>query len=91
MYNLPVYQCHKKVGAAKIIDVFAGVPGSTRIVLDTPCIEDPSVGTFVNVDADWLARNPKVSIGGYFVEYEDGYTSFSPAEPFESGYTLVMP
>lgn len=32
-------------------------------------------------------HNPKV--GGYWVQYEDGYESFSPAEAFESGYTLI--
>lgn len=26
--------------------------------------------------------------GGYYVAYKDGYKSFSPAEAFESGYTL---
>lgn len=27
--------------------------------------------------------------GGYYVSYADGYQSFSPAEAFESGYTLM--
>lgn len=27
--------------------------------------------------------------GGYFVAYEDGYKSWSPAEAFESGYTRL--
>jgi hypothetical protein len=27
--------------------------------------------------------------GGYFVEYADGYRSFSPAEAFEAGYTRI--
>ena len=25
-------------------------------------------------------------VGGYYVLYEDGYASFSPAQPFEAGY-----
>ena len=27
--------------------------------------------------------------GGYFVVYSDGYQSFSPAQAFEEGYTLI--
>ena len=28
-----------------------------------------------------------LAVGGYYVVYEDGYKSFSPAGAFESGYT----
>ena len=28
-------------------------------------------------------------VGGYFVRYDDGYESFSPAAAFEGGYTSV--
>jgi hypothetical protein len=28
-------------------------------------------------------------IGGYYVVYEDGYKSFSPASAFENGYTRL--
>jgi hypothetical protein len=39
----------------------------------------------VVVTVDYLIKHqPKV--GGYYVEYEDGYASWSPAEAFESGY-----
>ena len=38
------------------------------------------------VDFEYM-RKHKPQVGGYFVQYEDGYKSFSPAEPFESGYT----
>ena len=34
---------------------------------------------------DVAPRAPEV--GGYYVVYEDGYKSFSPAGAFESGYT----
>ena len=27
--------------------------------------------------------------GGYYVQYEGGYESYSPAEAFESGYTRI--
>lgn len=42
----------------------------------------------IKVDAAYLRKHePKV--GGYYVVYEDGYKSFSPAEAFESGYSKV--
>ncbi len=28
-------------------------------------------------------------VGGYCVQYEGGYTSWSPAKEFEEGYTLI--
>ncbi len=28
--------------------------------------------------------------GGYYVVYEDGYTSWSPADAFEGGYTRIQ-
>jgi hypothetical protein len=34
-----------------------------------------------------IKHDPQV--GGYFVEYEDGYESFSPAKAFEGGYTRL--
>jgi hypothetical protein len=45
----------------------------------------------VYVDEPWLMRNPALSEGGFFIQYienEDHYTAFSPAQPFEDGYTL---
>lgn len=40
------------------------------------------------VDIDANARQfPEDGTGGYYVRYEDGYESFSPAGAFESGYT----
>jgi hypothetical protein len=43
------------------------------------------VGGIVSMLEDWHAKHAP-HVGGYFVQYEDGYTSFSPAEAFESGY-----
>jgi hypothetical protein len=43
-----------------------------------------------DVDAAFVIKhNPQP--GGYYVVYEDGYTSFSPAKAFEDGYTKVEP
>jgi hypothetical protein len=94
---LPLYQCHKKVRAAKIICITGPEgfsDGHAEIVLDQPDPQYPTSGhVAVAVDSAWLQRNPKVAVGGYFVHYcenADNYTTYSPAEPFESGYTLIM-
>ena len=34
-------------------------------------------------------RFPQEYIGGYLVQYEDGYLSWSPAKAFEEGYTRI--
>lgn len=87
MSQLPLYQCHKKVRAAEIVGMCRYADGGALLVLLVP-----GKGTVdVVVDHEWLARNPKTEIGGFFVEYQegDGYTSFSPAAPFVGGYTLI--
>jgi len=49
--------------------------------------EDERFAPF-NVEAEYRRKhNPRP--GGWFVLYEDGYQSFSPAEAFEQGYTLI--
>ena len=40
------------------------------------------------VTAAFLAKH-KPEVGGYWVQYADGYESFSPAAAFEEGYTLI--
>jgi len=42
----------------------------------------------IEVSRDWMLKhNP--TPGGYYVVYNDGYASFSPAEAFETGYELI--
>ncbi len=40
------------------------------------------------VSAEFLAKH-KPEVGGYWVQYADGYQSFSPAAAFEEGYTRI--
>ena len=40
----------------------------------------------VPMSPEYVAKH-KPEVGGYYVVYEDGYKSFSPAGAFESGYT----
>ncbi len=34
-------------------------------------------------------RKHEPQAGGYYVVYQDGYKSWSPADAFEEGYTLI--
>jgi hypothetical protein len=75
--EMPRYQSHKKVWALKI----ASIDGA-RISFSefgyAPILVDPKM----------FARYTPVS-GDYFVQYDDGYKSFSPAKAFEEGYTKI--
>lgn len=84
--DLPLYNCHKQVRAAKImaIDRGAGLtPSGAMLVFD-----DPNYAP-IEVSAEYMTKhNPQVD--GYFVVYKDGYQSFSPAAAFEEGYTPAL-
>ena len=88
LFNLPIYRCHKRVGAAEIVAVGPLTEQGTR----TLTLDMGGESTVqVYVDEPWLMRNPALSEGGFFIQYienEDHYTAFSPAQPFEDGYTL---
>jgi hypothetical protein len=90
--EMPKYRSHKTVWALKIKSVEHDSDAAAREGRDatgnariTP--EDPGYAPF-DVDAAYVRKHdPKA--GGYFVAYEDGYLSFSPAEAFEAGYTRI--
>ena len=74
------YQCHKIVSAFKI-DGFVRDEHGDEVALQY----DKLVHYF---GQDYMTKhNPQ--LGGYYVLYDDGYESFSPAETFETGYTLL--
>lgn len=83
--TMPRYQSHKKVWALKIASIAIEVEGDTGTTIITPA--DEGFSPFV-VNAEYVDKH-KPHPGGYFVQYEDGYASFSPAEAFESGYTRI--
>ena len=90
--EMPKYQSHKQVWALKIKEIVFDhdlakadnreTDGSATI---TP--EDDGYAPFKVDHAYCRKHEPKV--GGYYVVYEDGYKSFSPAEAFEGGYTKL--
>jgi len=76
-YVLAKWQSHKVVQAARIIAI---LDGRQLVFADNQGFYYPPTSYFAKHEP---------TVGGYFVEYEDGYQSFSPAKAFEDGYTLV--
>ena len=81
--ELPKYKSHKTVYALKIKNVNSD--GNPGMILEP---EDHENYAPFRVDQAFLDRNRPVP-GGYYVVYEDGYKSFSPAKAFEEGYTRL--
>jgi len=79
---LPRYRSHKIVWALKIHRI-TPYPDGTAVI--DP--EEAKYGPIV-VSAGYL-RKHEPQPGGYYVQYEDGYRSFSPAAAFEAGYTRL--
>ena len=77
--ELPKYICHKIVRAAKITAFRGDGTDSPNLVLG-------EVGMVVLESAEWYEKH-KPQVGGYYIVYEDGYRSFSPAQAFERGYS----
>ncbi len=93
--EMPKYRSHKKVWALKLAEV-KRIGGATTKA-DDDCEQEltgllyPEDSTYgaIHVDAEYMRKhNPQA--GGYFVVYEGGYKSWSPADAFEDGYTRIM-
>ena len=88
----PKYRCHKEVYALKIakIEKDKDLAKAENRETDGSAIITPAdegYGPF-EVDSEYMRKhNPQP--GGYYVTYKDGYKSYSPAEPFEEGYTRI--
>lgn len=81
---LPRYRCHKVVEAARIKRL-THEDGGALLELEGP--HGKVLGpVFVRAEARMFDQ---LHEGGYYIRYEDGYASFSPANPFEAGYTLL--
>jgi rRNA maturation protein Nop10 len=85
--KLPWYRSHKVVEAVRIHSIMARGEGGLSL-LGSVDLGHSGYGVEVMVDAAYVAKHqPKT--GGYYVRYEDGYESWSPADAFEGGYTAV--
>lgn len=87
--EMPKYQSHKKVWALQIESIQIDGEGQNRET-DGSAIITPVDKRYMpfKVDENYM-RKHKPEVGGYYVVYQDGYKSFSPAEAFEEGYTLI--
>lgn len=82
--EMPRYKCYKEVWALKIKEVQLETgEGTPRLVFEN------SRYASIEVDADYVKKHDPQP-GGYYVVYVDGYKSFSPAQAFEEGYTLIQ-
>lgn len=88
--QMPLYQCHKQVRALKIKEIIKKpvslgehYNGFTYDLV----FEDQDFPPYT-ITAQFMKRS-HCKVGGYFIQYEDGYLSYSPAEAFEDGYTRL--
>ena len=87
--EMPKYKCHKEVWALKIAKIVRDGEGEDRETDGSAMITPVEEGYApFRVEHEYMHKhNPEV--GGYYVVYQDGYRSYSPAEAFESGYTKI--
>ena len=83
--EMPKYRCHKEVHALKIDEI--SVPGDSEFALRLHFEREPFAP--LKLTSKDLEGKPTPVKGWYYVVYADGYKSFSPAEAFEEGYTLI--
>ena len=82
--EMPRYQSHKKVWALKIETLDIGENGVAKIM---PADEGYAL---FETRPGWADRfEGSDDDFGYYVRYEDGFTSWSPTEAFENGYTSI--
>lgn len=81
--EMPLYNCHKQVRALKIEEICPplteGLQGARLAIVDAGFAP-------VTVSDEYMKKHSPQA-GGYYVVYEDGYQSYSPAKAFEEGYT----
>ena len=87
--EMPKYQSHKKVWALKIKEIVfdTELAKQSNRETDGSAIITPEEEGYApfKVDRQYVNKHdPRV--GGYYVVYDDGYKSWSPAEAFEKGY-----
>jgi hypothetical protein len=85
MTDLPKWRSHKIVQADKIDHRRT----SGTLVLESGAEIDLLDMAHADLGKRLDAMMPMQLSGGYYVRYEDGYESWSPAKAFEEGYTRV--
>lgn len=85
---LKKYKCHKLVDAAKILEIQTVPQASALDPIGLQPLFKFEGGTML-ISMGFIDHH-KPQAGGYFVRYDDGYTSFSPAHAFETGYKEIV-
>ena len=80
--EMPTYKCHKVVHALKIRHLIVRADGGLEMTPE----EEGYAGIVLPLE---FVKKHDPAQGGYYVIYEDGYKSFSPAEAFEKGYSRL--
>ena len=80
--SMPRWKCHKEVSAFKITGI--NIPPEQ----DGGFVKISGDGIVMEVTKEYMGKH-RPQVGGYYVLYEDGYHSFSPAKAFEDGYTRL--
>ena len=87
--EMPKYQSYKRVWALKIKSIKGDGEGENRDSDGSAMITPVEEGYApFRVEFDYMHKH-KPEAGGYYVQYEDGYKSFSPAQAFEEGYKKI--
>ena len=90
--EMPKYKCIKTVWALKIkkIELDSDIAKKENRPTDCSAIITPEELGYApfRVSAEYFQKHQPVA-GGYYVVYEDGYKSFSPADAFEKGYVSL--
>lgn len=86
--EIPRYQSHKQVQALKIKLAIMNPRGVELHFENERFCPIQMPVEFARKHTD--GQGVQALAGGYVVWYEDGYTSWSPAEAFEGGYTLIQ-
>jgi len=90
--EMPKYQSHKQVRALKIKSIVfdSDIAKEQNRDTDGSAIITPEEEGYepFKVNHEYCHKH-KPQAGGYYVVYEDGYTSWSPSEAFEGGYSKI--
>lgn len=88
--EMPRYQCHKRVWALKIaaIEFLSGTAKIAFVDERYAPISVPGYRAKFHAAAPLHSLPADVDLG-YYVQYADGYISWSPTKAFEEGYTRL--
>ena len=82
---MPKYRSHKTVWAMKITGIEPqNGNGFAGLICETP----EGFKSRIEVSDEYQTKHSP-QVGGYYVRYQDGYESFSPAQAFEEGYVRI--